>query len=118
MKAIKVLLLMLLLDSCVPDFEPEIVTKKMISTDNAEIKWCWIQGIMDQNFGDFVIIEKGWKTDTICKAHNIATISEENGTIIVGFYGDPVSYGSPITLPESLMGFRIKSDTSYKKTSK
>jgi hypothetical protein len=115
MKVIKILLLIILLYSCVPSFAPEIVVEKKLELDGAEIEWCRLLGIMDQNFPGYVTIKRGAQTDTVCQSHNIADISAKGHVITVGFYGSPVKYESPIQLSGHVMGFQIVLDTSFVK---
>jgi hypothetical protein len=101
----------------VPDFY-SVNLKKKISQNDAVIKWMKVEGILDQDFPDYITIQKGKKIDTICKAHNIADIKlnkDSNYLLIIGFYGHPESYGKAIVIPKKILNYEIEIDTNYVK---
>jgi len=118
MKIIRILLLIVILQSCFPIFRPEVRVKKEIKQGEVIIKWVEVIGILDQNFPDIITIQKNKQIDTICKSHNIADVNIIVNTIKMGFFGTPEIWYEPITLPMEIMGYKIEIDTSFITNSK
>lgn len=98
----------------VPNFH-SLDLKKKIEQDDLIIKWVDVIGVLDQDFPDYISIQKGEQKDTICQSHNIADLRMREDTIIIGFYGTPESYTEPITIPKEMLGYKIEIDTSFVK---
>ena len=94
--------------SCFPSFEPKTKTIKEIKQENSVIKWIDVIGTLDQDFPDYIIVEKNNSKDTICKAHNIVEIKLNNDTIIISFDGQPKEYSTPINIKENALGYKVK----------
>jgi hypothetical protein len=105
----------LLFQCCVPSFAPEVNAIKKINYENTIVQWNKLIGILDQNFPDYVIIEKGdQQIDTICSSHNIADVKILNShEILLGFYGRPKKYNKIINIPKEIMEYKIIIDTTY-----
>ena len=88
MKIIKIILLILILQSCFPRFH-SFEIKKEIKHEDVVIQWIEVVGILDQNFPDIITIRKKKQIDTICRSHNIADINMIGNTITIGFFGTP-----------------------------
>ncbi len=108
MKIIKLCLVAMIIYSCFPSFEPKTKTIKEIKQENSVIKWIDVIGTLDQDFPDYIIVEKNNIKDTICKAHNIVEIKLNNDTIIISFDGQPKEYSTPINIKENSLGYKVK----------
>ena len=108
MKIIKLCLVAMIIYSCFPSFEPKTKTIKEIKQENSVIKWIDVIGTLDQDFPDYIIVEKNTIKDTICKAHNIVEIKLNNDTIIISFDGQPKEYSTPINIKENALGYKVK----------
>ena len=108
MKIIKLCLVAMIIYSCFPSFEPKTKTIKEIKQENSVIKWIDVIGTLDQDFRDYIIVEKNNIKDTICKAHNIVEIKLNNDTIIISFDGQPKEYSTPINIKENSLGYKVK----------
>ena len=108
MKIIKLCLVAMIIYSCFPSFEPKTKTIKEIKQENSVIKWIDVIGTLDQDFPDYIIVEKNNIKDTICKAHNIVEIKLNNDTIIISFDGQPKEYSTRINIKENALGYKVK----------
>jgi hypothetical protein len=115
MRKFKILPIIIMLQSCFPSFAPKEEVKKEIQQENVLLKWIDVIGTLDQDFPDYISIQKGEEKETICKSHNIASLRMEDDTIIVGFFGTPKRYSKPITIPKEILGYNIEIDTSFVK---
>lgn len=113
MKVVKIIPLIMILQSCFPSFTPKMEIKKEIQQENILLKWVDVVGILDQDFPDYITIQKGKQEDTLCESHNVADLKFENNQITIGFYGSPQRYTKPIEIPDSIMGYEILIDTTY-----
>lgn len=112
MKKIKIVILSLTIQSCIPSFAPE---ERIISrVDDGTVKLTWVKlvGVMDQHFPDCILLEKGNHKDTICQSYNIADLKLKSNIITIGFYGKPQLHQS-INLDDERFGYEIKIDTTY-----
>ena len=94
--------------SCFPSFEPKTKIIKEIKQENSTIKWIDVVGTLDQDFPDYIIVEKNDIKDTIYKAHNIVGLKLNNDTIIISFDGQPKEYSIPIGIKENTLGYKVK----------
>ena len=108
MKIIKLCLVAMIIYSCFPSFEPKTKTIKEIKQENSVIKWIDVIGTLDQDFPDYIIVEKNNIKDTICKAHNILEIKLNNDTIIISFDRQPKEYSTSINIKENALGYKVK----------
>ena len=109
MKIIKLCLVtMIIIYSCFPSFEPKTKIIKEIKQENSVIKWIDVIGTLDQDFPDYIIVEKNDIKDTICKAHNIVELKLNKDTIIISFDGQPKEYSIPIGIKENTLGYKVK----------
>ena len=108
MKIIKLCLVTMIIYSCFPSFEPKTKIIKEIKQENSTIKWIDVVGTLDQDFPDYIIVEKNNIKDTICKAHNIVGLKLNNDTIIISFDGQPKEYSTPIGIKENTLGYKVK----------
>lgn len=103
----------MMLQSCFPSFAPKKEIKKEIQQEDVLLKWIGVIGILDQDFPDYITIQKGRQKDTLCESHNVADLKFENNQIMIGFYGSPQRYMKPIEIPNNVMGYEILIDTTY-----
>ena len=108
MKIIKLCLATMIIYSCFPSFEPKTKIIKEIKQENSTIKWIDVVGTLDQDFPDYIVVEKNDIKDTICKAHNIVGLKLNNDTIIISFDGQPKEYSTPIGIKENTLGYKVK----------
>ena len=113
MKKNRIIFLMMILQSCF--LAPQESVKREIRQGDIFLKWVEIIGILDQNYPDYILIQKGKQADTICRSHNIADLRIREDVIIVGFYGTPENYSESIIVPEKILGCKIEIDTSFVK---
>lgn len=117
MKAIKMLLVVVILQNCVliPSFESKPEDRlflKEIITPSIKLEWYFYSTI--SNFTpDYIAILNENETDTICIASNVADLTLNSNKIMIGFYGHPRKYGRRIEIPQSAMGYEVVIDTSY-----
>lgn len=105
----------MILNSCFPSFAPKEETIKEIQQGDILLRWIDVVGTLDQDFPDYISIQKNEQTDTICKSHNIADLKMKEGTIVIEFYGTPERYAEPIAIPKEVLGYKIDIDTSFVK---
>jgi hypothetical protein len=104
---------MLILNSCVPDMAPPKTIMKSVKVDDVEVEW-YSRSSAYVDVPDIVAITKGNRTDTICRASNVADLKIiGNDTILVGFYGKPKQPVDIIQLPQKVLNFNIVTDTTY-----
>jgi hypothetical protein len=115
MKIHWILILLIVMQSCFPNFDPKEETVKEIQQESISLKWVNVIGIIDQDFPDYILMKKGSKSDTICISHNIADLKMIDCDILIGFYGMPIKYSEPISIPKDIFGYNIIIDTSYAK---
>ena len=108
MKIIKLYLVTMIIYSCFPSFEPKTKIIKEIKQENSTIKWIDVVGTLDQDFPDYIIVEKNDIKDTIRKAHNIVELKLNKDTIIISFDGQPKEYSIPIGIKENTLGYKVK----------
>ncbi len=116
MKIVRIIPLVIILQSCFPSFAPKEEIKKEIQQEDVSLKWIDVIGTLDQDFPDYVSIQKGKQKDTICQSHNIVDLKMKEDIIIIGFYGTPESYTEPIHIPKEMLGYKIEIDTSFVKS--
>lgn len=107
-KIIKLCLVTMIIYRCFPSFEPKTKIIKEIKQENSTIKWIDVVGTLDQDFPDYIIVEKNDIKDTICKAHNIVELKLNKDTIIISFDGQPKEYSIPIGIKENTLGYKVK----------
>jgi len=100
---------LIFLISCFPNFEPQKKEIKMIRTEEVTLNWNRYIGVMDQNFPDLVIMKYKTYEDTICKGFNLADINVYKDTIEIGFYGKE----DCIYIEQDIRGYKILIDTTY-----
>lgn len=106
---------MTILNGCFPSFLPKEEIKKEIHQQDVSLKWIDVIGTLDQDFPDYILVQRGEETDTICHSHNIADLLLRKDTITIGFYGTSKLYGEPVAIPEGILHFTIEIDTSFAK---
>ena len=114
-KGIQLLSAIVMLYGCFPSFAPEVMVKREIRKDDVTVRWIGLKGILDQDFPDYISIQKGELIDTVCQSHNIANLLLIRDTIRIAFYGNPEQYYEPITIPEMVLGYTIIIDTTWTK---
>ena len=97
----------------IPSFEPEKEILKKIEDKNIIIEWNKRIGILDQNFPDYIIIQKGKVIDTVCNAYNIANIETYNEELRIGFYGTPEYFHQNFVIREEIFGYKIIIDSGF-----
>jgi len=114
MKKSTIFIAVCLLQSCFPSFEPTKKTKHEINSNNVKIEWYELNGILDQEFPDYIIATQEYKIDTICISTNIANFKLTNDTIHIGFYGQPKRFGKvSIVKLKTFLGLKVCIDTTY-----
>ena len=108
MKKLNLILVVAILQSCFPSFEPKEEVKEELKHEKTSIKWIKVVGILDQNYPDYIIMEKANLIDTICEAHNISRLNLKKDTVIITFDGYPKRYATPINVKEEVLGLKIK----------
>lgn len=98
----------------VPDFVDKEIVKE-INIGKGTVVWGKINGILDQNFPDYIIIKEGNRIDTVCQSHNIAHIKTQGDSLKIGFYGKPMLYNEEIVFPQKMLGYYVKIDTTVTK---
>jgi PBP1b-binding outer membrane lipoprotein LpoB len=111
-KAITILLIMIF-QGCFPSFAPKEKVVKEIKKEEITLTWIELTGTLDQNFTDYISIQKGKQIDTLLKAHNIADLKMKGNSIIIGFYGQPQKHKKTIIIPDESLGYKILVDTSF-----
>jgi len=94
-------------------FAPEIDMLKKIEDKNVTIEWHQQIGILDQDFPDFITMQKGKIIDTICYARNIANIETYNEELKIGFYGTPKYLHQNFVIRKEIFGYKIMIDTNF-----
>jgi hypothetical protein len=115
MKAIKILPLIMMLQSCFPSFKStprDRLFLKEINVTPIKLEWFFYSTVSSE-MPDHITIEKESKTDTICIANNVADLKLNGNKIVIGFYGNPQKYMEAIEIPTTIMGYEIVTDTSY-----
>jgi hypothetical protein len=115
MKIITCILYVSLTWGCFPKFqytEEDRLYLKELAVDSVNLKW-FCYSTVSSITPDFVTIEKYGITDTICIADNIAHLKLERDTITIGFYGAPKEYNRMIQVPDKIMDYKIKVDSTY-----
>jgi hypothetical protein len=115
MKAIKILPLIMLLQSCFPVFKStpkDRLFLKEINVSPIKLEWFFYSAVSFET-PDYITIEKEGEIDTICIANNVADLKLKGNKIVIGFYGNPKKYTEAIKMPTTAMGYEIVTDTSY-----
>lgn len=113
MKILIFMLLMVTLQSCFPSFAPVEVIKKELKQGDISFKWIDVVGTLDQNFPDYISMQRGTQIEILCSSHNIADLRINKSTITIGFYGIPKKYTKPILIPTKILEYEIKIDTNF-----
>ena len=108
MKKLNLILVVIILQNCFPSFEPKEEVKEELKHEKTSIKWIKVVGILDQNYPDYIIMEKANLIDTICEAYNISRLNLKKDTVIITFDGHPKRYATPINVKEEALGLKIK----------
>ena len=108
MKKLNLILVVIILQNCFPSFKPKEEVKEELKHEKASIKWIKVEGILDQNYPDYIIMEKDNLIDTICEAHNISGLNLKKDTLIITFDGYPKRYATPINVKKEALGLKIK----------
>ena len=115
LKALRWLPVLMVLQSCVPGFESSSKDRlylKELNNSTVKLEWFYYSTVSSPT-PDYVTIAKGNQVDTICIASNIADVKLKGNQVLIGFYGRPERYKSPINLPGEVMGYKMVTDTSY-----
>jgi hypothetical protein len=115
MKMLIFAFLIVMLQSCFPSFAPAEVIKKELKQGYISLKWIDVIGTLDQNFPDYISIQKGKQIEILCSSHNIADLRINKNTITIGFYGIPKKHTKPILVPKDVLEYEIKIDTNFVK---
>ena len=108
MKKLNLILVVIIFHNRFPSFEPKEEVKEELNHEKTSIKWIKVVGILDQNYPDYIIMEKDNLIDTICEAHNISGLNLKKDTVIITFDGHPKRYANPINAKEEALGLKIK----------
>ena len=96
-------------------FAPKIEILKKIEDKNVTIEWKKQIGILDHDFPDFIIMQKGKVIDTVCYARNIANIETYNEELRIGFYGRPEYLEQNFIIRNEIFGYKIVIDSNFSK---
>lgn len=103
----------LIIGGCIPDMKPPDRIEKNVTIGNVNIQWTSSSAAY-ANTADLVVAKKGDIADTLCRSTNIADIrSQDDQTLIIGFYGAPKLYNEDAFLRVMSFGFKIEIDSSF-----
>ncbi|HEX7753915.1 MAG TPA: hypothetical protein VF421_01105 [Niabella sp.] len=115
MKLLSLLISIIMLHGCFPDFKSSPEDKlflKEIKNGNVQLEWFFYSTVSSET-PDYITIQEEGRIDTICIANNIADLNLNSKKIIIGFYGKPQKYMKSIKIPATVMNYEIIIDTNY-----
>lgn len=102
----------------VPSFDKGIerLYLKEVGDSSTNVKWFYYSTVASDS-PDYIIINKGKNTDTICSSNNIANLELTNGKVIIGFFGKPKLHNKLIEIPNEIMNFQVVVDSTFERSS-
>ena len=92
--------------------DPEKLYLKRIETPAAKVEW-YFESLITSTTPDVITLEKGGRSDTICRAQNVKDVQLMDTTLLIQFYGTPRLYGRNVVVPQVLDGISIKVDPDH-----